>query len=128
MARREALARSLQLNFAVYLLKTCCQRLDLLLLLTQLRRKILLLLRNCLLLFRRRGLEFLDLAMLFKKFIEQYNVDCFVANGSDLVIVVANNEFRIYLPYLLGDQAELNDTVWVEVFFVVEGDRFELKG
>ena len=107
--------RFAQRNLIAHFLDSCGKSFNWLLLLGDRREKFRALLRNCRCLCRGRSLQFLNLAMLFQKLIEQHRIHCFVANGIDLAIVVANNQVGVHLLNLLGYEAELRDAIRIKL-------------
>src|SRR5437660_10593572 len=65
--------------------------------------------------------------MLFQKFIEQHRVYRFVADGHDFSIFAAHYQIRINLLYFFSYQAELWNTVWINILFVAERHWCERK-
>src|SRR5207237_10157799 len=63
--------------------------------------------------------------MFFEKLVEQHRVHRVVAHGVDFPLVVASHQIRIDLCHLLSHEAELRDARGIEVFLIMEGDRFE---
>ena len=58
---------------------------------------------NLLLLAHRVRFQFLNLAVLFEKLVEQHRVDLVVAHAQDFAVLVAHNQVWVYLGYFLGD-------------------------
>jgi hypothetical protein len=76
-----------------------------------------------LLLLRDGRLQLLHLAMFFQKLVEQHRVNRFIAHCHDFSILIASDEIRINLLYLLSYETELRDAIWINILFVAERDR-----
>ena len=59
--------------------------------------------------------QFLHLAMLFEKLIEQHRVHRFIAHGVRFSFFVAGHQIGVHLLHLLGHEAELRDTLRVKL-------------
>ncbi len=63
--------------------------------------------------------------MLFEELVEQHRVHRFVAHTVRLALVIASDQIGVHLFHLLGNEAELRDTLGVKLLLVAEGDWFE---
>lgn len=48
--------------------------------------------------------------MLFEELVEQHRVYCFITHRVNLAALVPRHQIRVYLLYLLRDQAKLRNT------------------
>ena len=69
----------------------------------------------------------LHFAMCFQEFVEQHRVHLVVTYAVGLSIFVAHDQIRIYVFYLLGDEAKLRDSLGINFVLVAKGHRFERK-
>jgi len=63
--------------------------------------------------------------MLFQKLVEQHRVHLVVADAVGFPFFIAHHQVRIDRLHVLGHKAELRHTCRINLFFIMEGNRFE---
>jgi hypothetical protein len=74
-----------------------------------------------------RDLLFFHSLVLFQEFVQQHRIHCLVPHGIDFAILIAHDQLRIYLFYLLGYQPKLRNALGIYLLLVTEGDRLERR-